>query len=75
MALDTPLPASCACSKHDIYPVHVIERQAANARAMERGYNERPEFVGRDSQRMLEMRRERVARVESHRTGEHPTNN
>lgn len=36
---------------------------------------EAPRYVGRHSQRVLEMRKERVARVQSHRTGEHPTEN
>lgn len=36
---------------------------------------EAPRYVGRHSQRTLEMRQERVARVQLHRTGEHPTNN
>jgi hypothetical protein len=36
---------------------------------------EAPRFVGRHSERTATMRRERVARVQLHRTGEHPTEN
>jgi hypothetical protein len=36
---------------------------------------EAPRFVGRHSERALEMKRGRVARVQLHRTGEHPTEN
>lgn len=38
-------------------------------------YNEPPQFIGRHSQRILEKRCERVARVSLHRTGEHPAGN
>jgi hypothetical protein len=60
---------ACGCKREDVYPAHVIVKLDHELAAATR-YRVRPEFMGRDSNR---LQRERIARVESHRTGEHPT--
>jgi hypothetical protein len=71
VAMGSPLRTSpCGCKRGDVYPADVLARMDAERDAATR-YRVRPEFIGRDSDRRLD----RVARVQSHRTGEHPAGN
>lgn len=59
----------CGCARHQVYPAAVLAKLDADLEAAKR-YRVRPEFIGRDSQRI-----ERVRRVLLHRTGEYPAGN